>query len=93
MNEYPNMYIELGAHTDCRGVAGANKKLSDARAKASAAYIITKGKFKKDRILGKGYGEVKLLNACACEGKIQPKCTEDEHSVNRRTEFIVTKMK
>ncbi|MBK7817157.1 MAG: OmpA family protein [Sphingobacteriaceae bacterium] len=34
MSEYPNMYIELGAHTDCRGVAGANKKLSDSRAKA-----------------------------------------------------------
>lgn len=93
MTEYPNMYIELGAHTDCRGVAGANKKLSDARAKASAAYIIKAGKFKKDRILGKGYGEAKLLNACACEGKIQPKCSEDEHAVNRRTEFIVTKMK
>ncbi|MBP9068186.1 MAG: OmpA family protein [Bacteroidia bacterium] len=93
MTEYPNMYIELGAHTDCRGVAGANKKLSDSRAKASAAYIIGKGKFKKDRIFGKGYGEVKLLNACACEGKIQPKCSEEEHSVNRRTEFIVTKMK
>ncbi len=93
MNEYPNMYIELGAHTDCRGVAGANKKLSDSRAKASAAYIISKGKFKKDRILGKGYGELKLLNACACEGKIQPKCSEEEHAVNRRTEFIVTKMK
>lgn len=93
MNEYPNMYIELGAHTDCRGVAGANKKLSDARAKASAAYIVNKGKFKKDRIIGKGYGELKLLNACACEGKVQPKCSEEEHSVNRRTEFIVTKMK
>jgi outer membrane protein OmpA-like peptidoglycan-associated protein/tetratricopeptide (TPR) repeat protein len=93
MNEYPNMYIELGAHTDCRGVAGANKKLSDQRAKASAAYIIQKGKFKKDRIVGKGYGEAKLLNACACEGKVQPKCSEDEHAVNRRTEFIVTKMK
>lgn len=93
MKEYPNMYIELGAHTDCRGVAAANKKLSDARAKASAAYIVTKGKFSKDRIVGKGYGEAKLLNACACEGKIQPKCSEEEHAVNRRTEFIVTKMK
>lgn len=93
MIEYPNMYIELGAHTDCRGAAGSNKKLSDARAKASAAYIINKGKFKKDRIVGKGYGEAKLLNACGCEGKIQSKCSEEEHAVNRRTEFIVTKMK
>lgn len=93
MTENPGMYIELGAHTDCRGVAGANKKLSDARAKASASYIITKGKFAKDRIVGKGYGESKLLNACACEGKVQPKCSEEEHAVNRRTEFIITKMK
>lgn len=92
MNEYPNMVIELGAHTDCRGVAKSNLTLSDKRAKASAAYIIKKG-IKKDRISGKGYGEAKLLNACACEGKVQPKCSEEEHSVNRRTEFIITKLK
>jgi len=92
MNEYPNMYIELGAHTDCRGVAAANTKLSGARAKSSAAYIIKKG-IKKDRIVGKGYGEAKLLNGCICEGKIKPTCAEDEHAKNRRTEFIITKLK
>lgn len=93
MKEYPNMYIELGAHTDCRGAAAANKKLSDSRAKASAAYIIKAGKFKNDRVVGKGYGESKLLNACGCEGKTESKCSEQEHAINRRTEFIVTKMK
>ncbi len=92
MNEYPNMYIELGAHTDCRGAAAANAKLSGARAKSSAAYIIKKG-IKKDRIVGKGYGEAKLLNGCICEGKIKPTCSEDEHAKNRRTEFIITKLK
>lgn len=92
MNEYPNMYVELGAHTDCRGAAPANIKLSAARAKASAAYIVKKG-IKKDRIVGKGYGEAKLLNGCICEGKIKPTCSEDEHAKNRRTEFIITKMK
>lgn len=92
MTEYPNMYIELGAHTDCRGVAKANLTLSDKRAKASAAYIVKKG-IKKDRIVGKGFGESKLLNACACEGKVQPKCSEEEHAKNRRTEFIITKLK
>ncbi|MEO6304540.1 MAG: OmpA family protein [Bacteroidia bacterium] len=92
MNEYPNMYIELGAHTDCRGAAAANVKLSGARAKASAAYIVKKG-IKKDRIVGKGYGEAKLLNGCICEGKIKPTCSEDEHAKNRRTEFIITKLK
>ncbi len=92
MNEYPAMIIELGAHTDCRGAAAANLKLSGARAKAAAAYIIKKG-INKTRISGKGYGESKLLNSCACEGKVASTCSEDEHAKNRRTEFIIVKLK
>lgn len=92
MNEYPNMYVELGSHTDCRSDASSNLKLSDERAKASVAYIVKKG-IDKSRIVGKGYGESKLLNNCACEGKEPSTCTEEEHSVNRRTEFIITKLK
>jgi len=92
MKEYPNMIIELGAHTDCRGAAASNLKLSDARAKASAAYIVKQG-IDKTRISGKGYGESKLLNSCACEGKVKPSCSEDEHAKNRRTEFIIVKLK
>lgn len=92
MKQYPNMSVELGSHTDCRGAAKSNLGLSDKRAKASAAYIVKKG-IKKDRIAGKGYGESKLLNSCGCEGKVQSSCSEDEHSKNRRTEFIITKLK
>jgi outer membrane protein OmpA-like peptidoglycan-associated protein len=92
MNEYPNIIVELGAHTDCRAAAAANMKLSTARAKASAAYIVSKG-INKTRINGKGYGETKLLNACACEKKLVSTCSEEEHAKNRRTEFIITKLK
>lgn len=92
MKEYPAMIIELGAHTDCRGAAASNMKLSDARAKASAAYIVKQG-IDKSRISGKGYGESKLLNSCGCEGKVKSTCTEFEHSQNRRTEFIIVKLK
>ena len=92
MKQYPGMFIELGAHTDCRGNAKANLSLSDKRAKASAAYIVKRG-IQKNRIVGKGYGESKLLNGCACEGNLEAKCTEDEHAKNRRTEFIITKIK
>ncbi|MBA4239614.1 MAG: hypothetical protein C0448_02720 [Sphingobacteriaceae bacterium] len=92
MKEYPNMIIELGAHTDCRGSAVANLKLSGARAVAAAAYIVKQG-IDKSRISGKGYGESKLLNSCACEGKVKPSCSEDEHAKNRRTEFIIVKLK
>jgi len=92
MKEYPNMIIELGAHTDCRGAASSNLRLSSARAVASANYIIKQG-VDKSRIAGKGYGESKLLNGCACEGKVKPTCSEDEHAKNRRTEFIIVKLK
>jgi outer membrane protein OmpA-like peptidoglycan-associated protein len=92
MKEYPAMVIELGAHTDCRGAAASNLKLSGARAKASAAYIVKQG-IDLSRISGKGYGEGKLLNSCGCEGKVKSTCSEDEHAKNRRTEFIIVKLK
>jgi outer membrane protein OmpA-like peptidoglycan-associated protein len=92
MMEYPNMFIELGSHTDCRSNAASNMKLSTARAKASAEYIVKKG-INKMRITGKGYGESKLLNNCACEGKVKSTCPEEEHTKNRRTEFLITRIK
>lgn len=87
MNEYPGLEIELGSHTDSRGSAAYNTKLSDKRAKASAKYIkqhITN----PERITGKGYGEAKLINKCS-DGV---KCTDEEHQENRRTEFIIIKL-
>lgn len=88
MSKYDKMVVELGAHTDCRGSSAYNERLSDKRAKASAAYIKTKIT-NPDRIYGKGYGETKLLNDCACEGKVKSNCEEERHSENRRTEFKV----
>lgn len=91
MNEYPGMYIELGAHTDCRASKAYNEALSDNRAKASADYIKSKIT-NPERIFGKGYGESKLLNKCACEGAVKVPCTEEEHAINRRTEFRIIKL-
>lgn len=87
MKENPTLQIELGAHTDSRGSAVSNEKLSDKRAKASAAYIISQG-IDASRITGKGYGESQLINECA-DGV---KCSEEQHQNNRRTEFKVVKM-
>ena len=92
MKEYPAMIIESGTHTDCRGVAGSSMNLSDAGLKTSAAYVDKQG-IDKSRISGKGYGESKLLNSCGCEVKVKSTCTEFEHSQNRRTEFIIVKLK
>jgi len=91
MNDYPTMQIELGSHTDCRSSYAFNEKLSDNRAKASAAYI--KARIKNpERIYGKGYGEYKLKVDCPCEGAVKSTCTEAEHQQNRRTEFVIIKM-
>lgn len=87
MIENPEMVIELGAHTDSRGSASSNMRLSDRRAKSSAKYIQERIP-NPERIIGKGYGESKILNKC----KDGVPCTEAEHQVNRRTEFKIIKM-
>ena len=92
MKEYPGMVIELGSHTDCRASRAYNIVLSENRARSSAFYIISKG-ISSDRIYGRGYGESRLANGCACEGDVESTCSEEEHQQNRRTEFIVVKMK
>lgn len=87
MNENPNMIIELGSHTDARGSASSNMRLSDKRAKASAKYIADRIT-NPERITGKGYGESRIINKCS-DGV---RCSEEEHQFNRRTEFIVVNM-
>ncbi len=89
LQENPDIIIELGSHTDCRGSATYNLSLSDRRAKSSAAYIVSKG-IDPSRITGKGYGESQLLNGCQCEGAVKSACPDAEHQMNRRTEFKVT---
>jgi outer membrane protein OmpA-like peptidoglycan-associated protein len=90
MNKYPEMEVELGAHTDCRASIAYNEQLSDRRAKTSAGYIKSKIT-NPSRIYGKGYGESRLLNDCGCEGNVFSNCSEEEHEKNRRTEFRVVK--
>lgn len=90
MNENPDIVIELGSHTDCRASKSYNLALSQRRAKASAQYIQKRIDNPK-RIYGKGYGESKLVNDCACEGPVVSDCTEEEHQANRRTEFRIVK--
>jgi len=90
LNENPKIEIELSSHTDCRSSAASNMLLSNRRAQATAEYI--KKKISNlNRISGKGYGESKLINYCECEADKKVPCTEEEHQMNRRTEFKVLK--
>ncbi len=83
LQDNPTVKIELSSHTDCRGRDAYNMQLSEKRAKSAVDHIISKG-ITRDRVVSKGYGESKPLSDCACE-----RCTEEEHQMNRRTEFKV----
>lgn len=87
MNKYPELKIEGGSHTDSRGASKYNKALSTRRAKSTVAYIISKG-IDSNRITAKGYGERQLVNNCV----YGIKCSEVEHQLNRRTEFVIQNM-
>lgn len=90
MNKNPAMEIELVAHADCRGTNDYNYELSRKRANATLKYIQSRIT-KPERIKGRGLGETKPVNGCACEGNTASQCSESEHQKNRRSEFIVKK--
>jgi len=84
LNKYPNIRLEIKSHTDSRAPDDYNMKLSNKRAKSTINYIIAKG-IDPNRVFGKGYGETEIINKCTNGVK----CTQVEHALNRRTEFIV----
>ncbi|TKC04140.1 OmpA family protein [Pedobacter frigoris] len=84
MRDNPTLSIELGSHTDSRGVDIYNLDLSQRRARSVVNYLVSRG-IARDRMVAKGYGETMLLNRCANGVK----CSGAEHQANRRTEFKI----
>ncbi len=58
LNENPNVTIELSAHTDYRGSAAYNERLSQRRAESVVNYLIEHG-IAQDRLSPVGYGKMK----------------------------------
>ena len=85
MRDNPRLKVELGSHTDSRGSAPSNMKLSINRAKSARNYLTSKGGVAYKRITYKGYGETEIINACK-DGVV---CEEHEHQDNRRTELKI----
>ena len=79
----PTIRIQMASHTDCRGKANYNQKLSQRRAQAAVDYLITKG-VDESRLEAKGFGKSSPAVDCLCS-----RCTEAEHQANRRTTFRV----
>ncbi|HEU4716288.1 MAG TPA: OmpA family protein [Bacteroidia bacterium] len=73
MKNKPWLKVEIDGHTDLTGKQDANQKLSEARAKSVADYLISKG-IPEYRITTKGYGSSRPVGA--------------DDAKNRRVEFI-----
>jgi outer membrane protein OmpA-like peptidoglycan-associated protein len=84
MKSNDKLVILAKSHTDNRGSDAYNLSLSDRRAKATVQYVISKG-IAKDRISGKGMGEIEPKVDC------KEACTEEQHAQNRRSEFLIVK--
>lgn len=84
MKKYPEIKIEVGAHTDYRGKDSYNLQLSDKRARSVKDYLVNKG-ISEDNIHTKGYGEKQPINNCTKPGV----CSEADTSLNRRSEFVI----
>ncbi|WP_339701255.1 OmpA family protein [Algoriphagus aquimarinus] len=84
LKDNPVIRIELSSHTDSRSGDAYNQNLSQRRAQSAVDYIVSQG-IAADRLVAKGYGESQLIVANAT--------TEEEHQINRRTEFKVIEIK
>ena len=82
MNKYKSIVLSAESHTDSRGSASYNLSLSERRAMTTAQYVISKG-IDASRITGEGKGET--MPSVDCGGH----CTEEEHQLNRRSEFLI----
>jgi len=80
LTDNPGIRIELSSHTDARSSDAYNEDLSQRRAESAVDYIVSQG-INASRLEARGYGERQLI--------IENAQTEEEHQINRRTEFKV----
>jgi len=88
----PNIHIELGGHTDTRGNAEENLKLSTERAKAVYTYLIQVERIDVKRLTFIGFGEREPI---IIDSEIAALSSETErekaHQTNRRTVYKIIK--
>jgi len=83
LKKNPKFRIEVQGHTDNRGPAYYNKRLSQNRANAVRSYLIRHG-ISSSRLVAKGYGMDK---------PIVPNTSARNRALNRRVQFIRTEKK
>jgi OmpA-OmpF porin, OOP family len=82
---FPTGIIEIGSHTDNRGMDQYNINLSQNRSESVVSYIISKG-ISPERLVAKGYGmRVPIAPNTNRDGTDNP----EGRQLNRRTEFKI----
>lgn len=79
---HPKMRVEIRGHTDGRGSADYNMRLSENRAKAVVDYLTSKG-IDERRLRYRGFGKTMPIDSNA---------TEEGRAKNRRVEFHIISM-
>ena len=80
----PSVSVEIGVHTDARGMDDYNLKLAKQRAEEILEKLVEMGA-PSNRLRVKGYGETQLLNHCGNDVH----CNSPEHLQNRRVELKI----
>jgi peptidoglycan-associated lipoprotein len=85
LTDNPEIKIELSSHTDSIASVDYNQTLSQKRAESAVAYIVSKG-IAPDRLVAKGYGELRPIAR-----NTNPDGTDNPagRDRNRRTEFKI----
>jgi len=76
---YPNLKIEVAGHTDNKGSDDYNKRLSQQRADAVKAYLVSQ-KVSATKVIAKGYGESQ---------PVATNDTDEGRQLNRRVEVVI----
>ncbi len=85
LNKSPEIKVEISGHTDNKGSADYNQKLSERRAQSVVKYLIDHG-ITKERLKAVGYGEESpIADNQYSDGKDNPEGRQQ----NRRTEFEI----
>ena len=86
LERYPNIHLKISAHTDSRGTVRYNQILSERRAESTRNYLALVSYINARRLMFEGFGELSPIVPCPMLD-----CTEDEHQLNRRSEFEIVK--
>lgn len=84
MEQRPDIKVDVRSHTDSRADDDYNAALSQRRNDSTIQFLIDQG-ISPGRLTGRGYGETQLTNNCGNGAD----CSEIQHQLNRRSEFIV----